>query len=264
VTGYHLEPPPPAPGRGYPDPGPGGAVGSPPPTADYRAAHGRAYAGGGSDDYPLPPLPPEFAPDRPAGYASGAGPGGYRDPPADGFGSEPDRGYPPGPGGPLAASGYGDGRPAAHRYDDERRAGPGGYGEPGYHGHGSGGYPADSGTGGYPSYPAEAGYSDGPGYSDAPGYPDAPGYQDYPEEYPSYPPGEQQYPGYPPGQPYQDYPPEPGSPDWPYVTGPDADDAGPADGDQTEPRKPRGRRAAGTAPESFPYGSRQRGGYPGQ
>ena len=287
VTGYHLEPPPPAPGRGYPDPGPGQTAGSQPaaPTTGYHAGHGREYADGGSGDYPLPPLPPEFAPGSPAGYASAPRPGGYSDPPSGGFGSEPDRGYP-------ADRDYGEDLPAAHRYRDEQQAGPGGYGEPGYHSHGSGGYPAESGTGGYPSYADEAGYPSGgypdaPGYSDAPGYADggypdapgysdggysgAPGYQDYPgePEYPSYPPGEPQYPGYPAEQPYQDYPPEPspGSPARPYVTG--ADDAGSFEGDQTEPRKPRGRRAAGAAPEPFPYdpppagrGSRQRGDYP--
>jgi hypothetical protein len=281
VTGYHMEPPSPAPGRGYPDPRPGRATGSPaapPSTGDYRPTHGRESAGGGSGDYPLPPLPPEFAPDRPAGYASGPGPGGYSGQPPDGFGREPGHGYPAGPGGPLAAGDYGDGLPAAQHYGDERQAGPGGYGEAGYYDHGSGGYPADPGTGGYPSYPEEAGYSGGPGYSDAPGYSDGPGYsdapghRDYPEEYPSYPPGEP-HPGYPPGQPYPDYPGEPtaGAPARPYVTGPGADDAGHVDGGQTEPRKPRGRRAARAAPESFPHGpppagrgSRQPEGYPGQ
>ena len=252
VTGYHMEPP--APGRGYPDPGPGQTSGSqlvPPPTADYRAGHGREYTDGGSDDYPLPPLPAEFAPDPPAGYASGPGPGGYHDPATGGFSSGPGRGYPADPGAPLAASDYRDGLPAAHHYDDERQAGPGGYGEPGYQGHSRGEYPAGSGTGDYPRYPEEAGYSDGypdgPGYPNGPGYSSAPGYQDYPEEYPGYPPGEPQYPGYPPGQPSHDYPPEPsgGSPGRPYVAGTSADDGGPVDGDQTEPRK-------------------QRGGYPGR
>ncbi len=225
VTGYHLEPPPPPAARGYPEPGPGRTSGSyrvPPAAAGYHPEHGRDYADGGSDDYPLPPLPPGFAPDD-------------------------------------AAGGYQDGLPAAHRYHDEPQADPGGYGDPGYPGHGSGGYPAEPGTGGYPGDPGTGGYpsyAEEAGYRDAHGYHDAPGYQDtagYPGE-PGYP-GEHEYPGYPPEQRYQDYPPEPGvgSPARPYVTS-HGTDGGAFEGDQTEPRKPRGRRAAVTGPQSFPYG----------
>jgi hypothetical protein len=273
VTGYHMERPPPA-GRGYPEPGPGRTSGShlaSPPAADYQAGHGRDYADGGSGDYPLPSLPPGLAPGSTAGYTSGAHAGGSSDPPSGGFGSEPDRDYPADPGSRSHASGYDDGLPAAHRYGDERQADPGGYGEPGYHGHGSGGYPADSGNGGYPAdsgtggYPADSGTGGHPSYPGEAGHHDAPGYQDYPAG-PEYR-GEPDYPGDPE---YPGYPPEPGfgSSARPYVTGTGTDDAGAFDADQTEPRKPRGRRAAG--PESFPYGpppggrgSRRRGRYPG-
>jgi hypothetical protein len=232
VTGYHLEPPSPPAGHGYPGPGPGRTSGShrgPPQAGDDHAEHGhgyaehgRGYAGGGSDDYPLPPLPAGFAPDAEAG--------GSRDGPA-----------------------------AAHRYHDGTQDDPGGYGAPGYHGHGSGGYPAEPGSGGYPgeaggypSYAGEAGDRDAPGYDDAPGYQDAAGYPGEPEY-----PGEHEYPGYPPEQRYQDHPPEPGvgSPARPYVTSNGTDDRGAFDSDQTEPRKPRGRRrAAGGGPAPFPYG----------
>jgi hypothetical protein len=270
VTGYHMEPPPHAAGRGYAEPRPGRTPGShlaPPPAADYHPGHGRDYADGGSGDYPLPPLPPGFAPDSTAGYASGPHADGYRDPSSGGFGSGPDRDYPADPGSRSHATGYDDGLPAAHRYGGEPPADPGSYGEPGHHGSGgypagsrNGGYPADSGTGGYPSYPGEAGYRDAPGYQDHPGGHEYPGAPEYP--------GEPEYPGYPPEQPYPDYPPEAGysSPARPYVTG--TDDAGVFDADQTEPRKPRGRRGAG--PDSFPYGpppagrgSRRRERYPG-
>jgi hypothetical protein len=253
VTGYHAEPPPGGPTRGYPDPGPGRSSGShlpPPPAADYRAGQAREYEGSGSGDYPLPPLPPGY-PDAGAGYA-----GGYGDPAAGGYHDEAaGRDYPVDHRGAALAPGeYGDGPPVAGRYDDEGPAVSGGYRDRGYRGRGSDGYPADPAPGGYPGYPEESAYQeDNPAY---PGYP-----------------AEQEYHSYPPEQPYQDYPAEPGfgSPARPYVAGAETDDGEPFGSDRPEPRKPRGRRAAGPPPESFPYGPppaghepRRRGHHPGR
>ncbi|HEY6279909.1 MAG TPA: hypothetical protein VIX86_26665 [Streptosporangiaceae bacterium] len=245
VTGYHAGPP-----RGYHEPPPGRSSGShaaPPPAADY-----------GSGDYPLPPLPAGYGPgtgygmDGAAGYASGPGPGGYSDEPSRGYHDEtPAPDYPtdqragaPDAGEYGSSPEYADVPSGPGRYDDEGHDFPGGYAEPGYRSRGSGGYPGDAG---YEGYPAE-------------------------QEYPSYQP-EQPYQDYPPDQPYQDYPPEPGfdSPARPYVAGADPGGDEPFGHDRPAPRKPRGRRAAEPAPESFPYGPppaerapRQRGRYPGR
>jgi hypothetical protein len=202
-----------------------------------------------------------------AGYPGGPPPPGHPDPPGLGYppglsdpAEEFTAGYAGGPSPDFAAErGPQRSRPPTGRRSGGHRA-PAGYpedpqpypGEPG-------GYASDP-PGGYSGEPG-AGYADEP----ANGYPGddtqlAPGYPDEPEDYRRY---RDDLPaaGYdPPGPPYV------------TDTGDIADDiAEPFADDPPERRKPRGRRRAGPAPDSFPYGPppsgdepRERGHYPGR
>ncbi len=219
-----------------------------------------------ADDYPG---------EAPPGYQGEPGTAVYPGGPAVGYpGDYQDRddpleaghsgGHPrEGHGGRSRASHAGRGR-RGRRGGDPAGPADGGYpGEAGYPGDGS--YPADAGYPGeadhpaggeYPGdadYPGDAGYPAGGGYPGDAGYPADGGYPDE-AGYPRGPaPGR-----YPEEQDYQSYPEEPaaleyGSPARPYVT--DQHDAvEPFAEDPPERRKPRGRRRAGPAPESFPYG----------
>jgi hypothetical protein len=201
-----------------------------------------------------PPLPGYTGEPPLAGYPGPPGPGypaGLAEP-----AGEFTAGYAAGPGPDFAAGrGPQRSRPPTGRRSGGHRA-PAAYpedpqpypGEPGA-------YAVDP-SGGYPDEPGAAGYADEPagGYLGddtlAPGYPDEhDDYGRYPEELPAT--------GYDSSVP-------------PYVTDTDDIDEPFAD-DPPERHQPRGRRRAGSSPDSFPYGpppsgeeSHQRGHYPGR
>ena len=251
VTGYQAGPPPPGyadePPPGHPDPP--GYIGGVPP-AGYPDPPG--YSGGPLTD----------APGYPAGLAEPAGEFtvGYAAEPGVNFAAERGPRHSRPPAG-RRSGGHRTPRPAGPGYSEDPQP-----------------YPDEPGAAAYTDEPADGYLGDdtllAPGYHDdepagplgtepvgydrpsrgrrgrEPGYSDEPDdYQPYPEELPA-----------------ADY----DSPVRPYVT-----DAGDTDEpfaeDPPERPKSRGRRRAGPAPDSFPYGPppagdepRQRGRYPGR
>jgi hypothetical protein len=252
-------------GRSEPAGGPGGYPADPPAT-DFPGGYpadppATDFPGGYAADPPAPGFPGEYAgeplPDLPedpshgyAGEPGGRGSGGYEAPPAHGYPgdaphgyrSEPDTaGYPGEPGG-----GYLDEETLAPDYRGGYQEGMPGT-EPGGHGYRRESRGGRRGT-------RSSGAAGGPGgrYRDGPpagGYPGEQDYQDYQEDLAATEYG-------PPGRPY---PPDPRDIDEPLAA------------DPPQRRKPRGRRRAEPAPESFPYGPppageepRRRGRYPGR
>jgi hypothetical protein len=222
-----------------------------PPLPDYP---GEYAAGPPAPDFPgeyQAPLAQGYPGEDPHDYLGGPNVAAYHSEPAGGYAAEET----------LSAGYHGDyqegslGAEPGGLRDDPLAADP----AHGYRRESRGRYPAgraartDPARRGYRSEeaagPASGDYADGP------------------------PPG-----GYPDGQDYQDYQhyheelpaPEYGSPVRPYLT--DARDTDEPFADEPpQRRKPRGRRRAEPAPESFPYGPppagdepRQRGPYPGQ
>jgi hypothetical protein len=272
VTGYQAQPPLP----GHPDP---------PGYADEPPLAGHPDPPGYTDEPPLAghPDPPGYADEPPlAGHPN---PPGYADEPLAGhpedpqpYPNEPAAAYRDGPplaGGPGYPAGLAEpaedftaAYPAEPTPDFAAERGPRHSRPPS--GRRSGGHRAAAETGypenlePYPGEPGGAGYADEPadGYLGddtllAPGYPEDPGYPAAQDDYQSYPEDD---------MPAAEY----DSPVRPYVT--DTDDIGEPFGEDPPKRpKPRGRRRAGPAPDSFPYGPppagdepRQRGRYPGR
>jgi hypothetical protein len=299
VTGYQAEPP--LPGHldppGYTDEPPLPGHSDPPGYADEPPLAGHPEPPGYTDKPPLAGHrdPPGYADEPPlAGHPEDPQP--YPNEPGAAYGDGPPRadgpGYPAGLAEP--AEDFTAAYPAEPTPDFAAERGPRHSRPP--TGRRSGGHRAPAETGypedlePYPGEPGGAGLADEPadGYLGddtllAPGYPedhqagpDPLGAEplDYGRPHrgrrgrePGYPAAQDDYQSYPEDDlPATDYEP----PVRPYVT--DTDDIGePFADDPPERPKPRGRRRAGPAPDSFPYGPppagdepRQRGRYPGR
>jgi hypothetical protein len=276
LTGYQAEPP-------LPD-YPGEYAAGPPPAPEApgqrrlrrRGREPHEHAAG----YPGEPLAPDLPGDPPHAYSGGPaghGSGEYQAPPPQGYPGEAPHDYlGGGPGGAgyhaEPAGGYAAEETLSAGYRGDYQEGslsaePGGLPDDPLAADPAGGYRRES-RGRYPAGraartgPARRGYRSGEAAGPAGG--------DYANEPP---PG-----GYPGEQDYQDYQgyhdelpaAEYGSPVRPYLTEARDTDEPFAD-DPPQPRKPRGRRRAEPAPDSFPYGPppaddepRQREPYPGQ
>ena len=274
LTGYQAEPLPDYPGEyagDPPAPGVAGGYAAGPPAPEARGERRSRRRGREPRElpaeYPGEPLPP----DPSHGYSGGRarhGSGEYQAPMAQGYPGEAPQGY---PGPPDTAvhhgeppGGYLAEETLAAGYDEDYEEGPlgvqpGGPGDDPLAADPYGGYPRESRGGRYPAGragppgPARRGYHGGPAEGTA-----ADG--DYQDVYPD----EQDYQHYHDELAGTEY----GSPVRPYVADTHGTDE-PFTDDPPQRRKPRGRRRAEPAPDSFPYGPppageepQQRGPYP--